>query len=73
MKIRITTKGHETRVTHAETGELVENVGRVTWSKTPGDSPVAHIEIFEPAVDIVTDATVELTAAPEVLPEEIES
>lgn len=73
MKIRITTKGHETRITDAATGELIENVGRVSWSATPGEVPVAHIEIFEPAVDITVDATVELTAAPEVLPEEIES
>lgn len=73
MKIRITTKGHDTRVTDAATGELIENVGRVTWTSTPGHVPVAHIEILEPAVDIVTDATPEFAAAPEVLPEEIES
>jgi hypothetical protein len=62
-RVRIVNEGkpaHETRVTDAETGELIEHVTRVELVLAAGDRhlPQAQITTFMPVVDVIVNAEI---------------
>jgi hypothetical protein len=53
VKILIMSDGVSTRVYDTKSGELVENVRKVTFSHEAGGVPVATLEIILPETDLI--------------------
>ena len=61
IRIRIQnggTEGYNTKITDAETGSEVENVGSLTWSFDYRSMPTVVLTVFDPVIDIIADAEI---------------